>query len=239
MKSSRRRTLLSATVPIVLALGLGALGAETSDSDSLAPEVVLARMRARQAALTTLKAHIEQTKTYPQLGLEDPAESGLFCLERSRNEATRVRIEIQIPDTRVLIVSGGRYQLYQPRLRQAIEGELVGAGPKGLFSGLLSGSPEALDELERDYVVESAGRSDVSGRAAYELKFTARDGAKVYCEAIELAVDAELFLPLRQTCSEANDSRVTFSLSQIEIDAELEKGLFDFDLPKGVERVRS
>ena len=237
MKPSKIRTLTCAIA--MAALWLGTPGAKASDSTSLAPEVVLGRMRARQFGLMTLKARIEQTKAYPQLGIEDPVESGLFRLQRDGKKGTRVRIEIQVPDTRILIVSGGRYQLYQPRLRQAIEGQLVGTGPKGLFSGVLSGSPEALVQLERDYVVEGAGRSDLSGRPAYELKFTAKDGAEVYCREIELAVDAELFLPVRQTCREANDSRVTFSLSELEIDTELEKGLFELDLPKGVERVRS
>jgi outer membrane lipoprotein-sorting protein len=225
---------------VLAALGLLAVapGARASDPVASAPEEVLARMRARQAALETLKARIEQTKSYPQLGLEDPAESGLFRLERDSKRGTRVRIEIQVPDTRVLIVAEGRYQLYQPRLRQAIEGELVGSGPKGLFSGVLSGSPEAVAQLERDYVVEGEGGSDVDGRPVYDLRFTAKKGAEVYCREIELAVDAELYLPVRQRCREANDSLVTFTLSGIEVDAELEKGLFDLELPKGVQKVK-
>lgn len=210
-----------------------------SSAPSLDPEAVLARMRARQAELSTMRARVEQTKVYPQLGIEDPAERGRFLLERDGERGARVRLEIDSPQPRVLIVVGTRYQLYQPRLRQVIEGELTGAGTRGMFSGLLAGSPEAMDRLERDYLVESAGESEVAGRPVYELTFTARAGAAVYCTGIELAVDRVRFLPLRQTCREANESRVTFTLSDVEIDVPLESGIFELELPKGVERIRN
>ena len=43
-------------------------------------------MRARQAKLRSLSADLEQVKSYPQLGIEDPPESGHFFLEHGRRE---------------------------------------------------------------------------------------------------------------------------------------------------------
>ena len=41
-------------------------------ADPSSPEVVLARMSQAQSNLTTLKARLQQVKSYPQLGIEDP-----------------------------------------------------------------------------------------------------------------------------------------------------------------------
>lgn len=222
--------------PRVAFLLLGLLaGAQEGRASS--PESVLARMRARQSTLSTMKARIEQTKTYPQLGIEDPVERGLFWLRRDGKGETSLRLEIREPDARILVVAGGRYLLYQPRLRQAIEGEASGRGPRGLFSGVLGGSPEALDGLERDYEIVSSSEGERSGRTVYELRFAAKEGAEVYCWELELSVDLELWVPVRQRCREANGSVITFSLSEVELDVELEEDAFEIDVPEGVERI--
>lgn len=208
-------------------------------SEPASPEAVLARMRARQAKLVSLRAELEQMKSYPQLGIDDPIESGRFLLERGRR-GTMARIEILKPEQRILTVKDGRYVLYQPRIRQAVEGRLAGsgAGAKGLFAGVLTASPEAMEELEQSYVLSGLGTESLDHRSAYHLKFTARDGAAVYCQEIDLFVDGSLDLPVRQSCREANRAVVTFTLSAVEIDVPLEEGLFELDLPPGVERVK-
>jgi outer membrane lipoprotein-sorting protein len=133
---------------------------------------------------------------------------------------------------RVLTVKDGSYLLYQPRIRQAVSGKLgTGTTKTGLFTGVLMGSPEALDELEKGYEAKA-----LDGR---RLEFTARPGADVYCRRIELWVDEKLLLPVRQTCEEANRSIITFSLSELETNVALDSKLFEIDLPPGVERVKN
>ena len=51
-------------------------------ADPSSPDVVLARMSQAQSSLTTLVAGLTQVKSYPQLGIEDPAERGYFYLEQ-------------------------------------------------------------------------------------------------------------------------------------------------------------
>jgi outer membrane lipoprotein-sorting protein len=202
-----------------------------------APETVLARMQARQTELESLKAVLEQTKSYPQLGIEDPAERGRLYVER-RRAGTRVRIEIETPEPRILTVNDKSYVLYQPRIRQAMEGTLGSAGKTGLFAGVLTGTPGALEELERSYSLEGLGTTSISGRLAHRLRFTARPGADVHCRRIDVFVDEGLSLPVRQTCEEANGSVITFSLSDLETDVPLDGKLFEIQIPSGVERVK-
>ncbi len=207
-------------------------------ANPLSPEVVLARMRQAQSSVESLTARLEQVKSYPQLGIEDPPERGTFTMARTTRGTTRVRMEIQEPETRILTVADGKYLLYQPRIKQAVEGKVSGGGKKGLFSGILTGSPEALEELERDYRVERVGETVVSKANVIELRFTARATAVVYCQQIDLWVDTTSWLPVQQSCHEANQSVITFTLGDVKLNLPLAKDAFDVDLPSDVEKVR-
>ena len=196
------------------------------------PEAILERMRIAQAGLESLKARIEQVKSYPQLGLEDPVEKGFLYFE-----AGKMRLEIREPEVRILVVKDGKYVLYQPRIRQAITGRVEGQGTKGLFPGLLTGSPESFRELDRSYSASDQGEEDFGGRRVHHLTFRAKADVPVYCQEIDLFIDAALLLPVRQKCREANRSEITLTLADIERNTPLEKSLFEVEIPNGVERI--
>lgn len=221
---------------LLILLPLAALTVAAVDPSS--PEVVLERMQKAQSSVESLTARLEQVKSYPQLGIEDPPERGTFTMARTRRGATRVRIEIQEPEIRILTVTDGKYLLYQPRIKQAVEGKLSGGGKKGLFSGILTGSPESLEELERDYHVEGVGETMVSEANVIELRFTARANVSVHCQQIDLWVDTTSWLPVQQSCHEANQSVITFTLGDVKLNVPLAKDAFDVELPPDVEKVR-
>lgn len=215
-----------------LALGLG-LGLFTASASAVPPASdALARMRERQQSLRTLAATVEQTKSFPQLGIEDPAERGRLYLERGRNGETRMRLEITSPETRVLIVDGDGYLLYQPRIKQAVQGAhgKGGAGAKGLFTAVLTGSDEAAVALERDYRVTELEPG--------HLRFDAKDEASVHCRSVELWLDEATGLPRKQSCHEANRSVISIMLEDVEIDGELPAKIFEVVIPSDVERVK-
>ena len=196
------------------------------------PEQVLERMRMAQADLETLKARLEQVKSYPQLGIEDPVEKGFLYFEPGK-----MRLEIQEPEVRILVVKDGKYVLYQPRIRQAISGKVEGQGTKGLFPGLLTGSPESFRELEESYSASDRGEETLDERRVHHLTFRARPGVPVYCQEIEVFIDTVLLLPVRQKCREANQSEITLTLADIERNTPLERSLFEVQIPDGVERI--
>lgn len=206
-------------------------------ADPVPPETVLARMRDAQADVERLTARLEQVKSYPQLGIEDPPERGTFTMART-NGSIRVRIAIREPEIRILTVADGEYVLYQPRIRQAVSGKVTPGGKKGLFSGILTGSPEALAELDRDYRAESLGETVVLGEDVVQLELTAQPGRAVHCQQIDLWVDTGSWLPVRQSCHEANGSVITFTLEDVEVNVPLNKDAFDVELPPDVEKLR-
>lgn len=225
---------LERLAPLLLVVtGVVVTGVAAASAASTA-DGALARMRARQESLRTLAASVEQTKSFPQLGIEDPPERGQLYLERGRGGETRMRLEINSPETRVLVVDEHGYLLYQPRIKQAVEGSFgdggAGASTKGVFTGVLTGSEAAAEALERDYrVVELAPG---------HLRFEARQGASVHCQLVELWLDASTDLPRKQSCHEANRSVVTITLEDVVIDGELPAKVFEVAIPSDVERVK-
>jgi len=208
--------------------------------DALSPAQVLENMHVAQSGVSSIVARIEQVKSYPQLGIEDPPERGHFYLDNgSGSKASRVRMEIEEPETRILTVSDGAYVLYQPRIKQAIEGRLGGGGKTALFSGILTGSGDARRALETDYRLQEVDAPPAESRDVYGLRFTALPGASVFCRQIEIFVDAATFLPVRQTCHEANESVITFTLTEVTLDGPVEDHLFELDLPRDVEKLQS
>jgi len=197
-----------------------------------ASQLLLERMRTEQASLRTLKARLEQVKSYPQLGIEDPVEKGFLYFEPGK-----MRLEIQEPEVRILVVKDGKYVLYQPRIRQAISGKLEGQGTKGLFPGLLTGSTESFRELEKSYSASDRGEETLDERRVHHLTFRAKPGVPVYCQEIDLFIDTSLLLPVRQKCREANQSEITLTLADIERNTPLERSLFEVQIPDGVERI--
>jgi outer membrane lipoprotein-sorting protein len=197
-----------------------------------ASQLLLERMRTEQANLRTLKARLEQVKSYPQLGIEDPVEKGFLYFEPGK-----MRLEIQEPEVRILVVKDGKYVVYQPRIRQAISGKLEGQGTKGLFPGLLTGSTESFRELEKSYSASDRGEETLDERRVHHLTFRAKPGVPVYCQEIDLFIDTSLLLPVRQKCREANQSEITLTLADIERNTPLERSLFEVQIPDGVERI--
>jgi outer membrane lipoprotein-sorting protein len=195
-------------------------------------ERILERVRVAQAGLESLKARVEQVKSYPQLGIEDPVEKGVLYFQPGK-----IRLEIQEPEIRILAVKDDKYTLYQPRIRQAILGKVEGQGTKGLFPGLLTGSKESFQELEKSYEASDLGEKALDGRSVHHLSFQAKPGVPVYCQEIELFIDTTLLLPVRQKCREANQSEITLTLSDIERNTPLPKDVFEVEIPKGVERI--
>jgi hypothetical protein len=98
------------------------------------PEQILERMRIVQAGLETLKARLEQVKSYPQLGIEDPVEKGFLYFQPGK-----MRLEIQEPGRILLVKDGGTF--LSASHPPGHLGKLEGQGTKDFFP-VFTGSPE-------------------------------------------------------------------------------------------------
>jgi outer membrane lipoprotein-sorting protein len=226
-----------ATVMTVLIVMLTALPASPQDVSSV--DVVLERMAGAYQSLETLGAELQQIKSYPQLGLTDPPEIGLVYLKRKAGGDLLVRLEIREPEKRIVTVKdGGHYMLYQPKIKQAIEGRVAPSAGSGSGTSFVSYFLGDLTAAKKDYDISSLGEESIGAHRTIHLQLNAKPGGKGYYPRIDLWVDTELWVPVQQEFVEPNRSVTRIQFEGIQINREIKDSLFTVKLPPDVERVR-
>ena len=221
-------------VPLLSLLVLAALPSLVQ-AEPPATEPVLERLAEASQALTSLEAELVQVKSYPQLALTDPPEIGRIHLERGKT--TRLRLEITEPENRIVAVDDGEYILYQPKIKQAVIGKLDPNANRGR-TGFLAFLVGDLSGAEEDFEIALMGEEEVKGKPTHHLRLTARQGTDSMYRQIDLWVDQELWIPVRQELVELNHSVNRIELEGIMINQDIEDSVFELDLPPDVERVK-
>jgi outer membrane lipoprotein-sorting protein len=189
--------------------------------------------------LETLGAELEQVKSYPQLGLTDPPEKGLLYLKRKGGDDLQVRLEIREPEMRIVTVKDdGQYMLYQPKIKQAIEGRVDKSAGEGSGTSFVAYFLGDLTAAKKDYDIVSLGEEVIGTHQTYHLRLTAKSGGNGYYPRIDLWVDQDLWVPVQQEFVEPNRSVTKIRFNGININDEIKDSLFTLELPPDVERVR-
>lgn len=217
-------------------LVLGASSARSEDVSTA--DDVLERMAAAYGSVESLGAELQQVKSYPQLGMEDPPETGVLHVKRKTKDNLLVRLEIQKPEHRIVTVNDGKYMLYQPRIKQAIEGRVDTKARNSSGTSFMSYFMGDLSGAKKDYDIEVVGDEQVGQHHTVHLRLTAKADGKGYYPRIDLWVDRELWIPVRQELVEPNRSVTTLEFAEIRINDEMNDKLFKIKLPAGVERVK-
>lgn len=131
---------------------------------------IMERMARAFEGMRSMHASLNQQKTYGQLGISDPSEQGVLYIKRKNNRDIQVRIEIRNPAERVITVKDNKYILFQPAIKQAIEGQVsraLGSGQSGV--GLLSLFVGGAPQITRDYQIAAVADEVINGRRATHL----------------------------------------------------------------------
>jgi len=211
--------------------------AAAAGADESAIEPILERMAEASRALATLEAEFVQVKSYPQLSLSDPPERGHLSVERGGKEGIRLRLEIVEPEPRFVALKDGEYVFYQPKIKQALIGKLgaaAGEGKAGFLSYLLGD----LTAAEEDFDIRSLGEELIDGKPTVRLRLSAKPGSGSPYLQIDLWVQRDLWLPVRQELTELNRSITRIELKNISINEKLDESVFELELPRDVDRVR-
>jgi outer membrane lipoprotein-sorting protein len=223
---------------VVAAMAWAAVQPLAPGGASDAGSAVLKRVSQAYDGIKSMQAAITRQTSYGQLGLTDPIETGVLAMKRRGIRNFLVRIEMREPAPRIFLVKGRRFLLFQPRLRQAIEGELDRedgdqAPELVLVSLLLGGVPRVL----REYEVAALGPETLGDVRTSRLRLTPRATGPGSVRRLDLWVDDELSLVRRQEITTANESVTRLDFQDIRRNVDLPDSLFDLTLPPGVERL--
>ncbi|GBC77076.1 Outer-membrane lipoprotein carrier protein [bacterium HR08] len=198
---------------------------------------ILEQMAQAVRRLRTLRAALSQEKFYAQLGFKDPPEKGVLYMKRRGERDLSLRIEITVPEKRIITVTGDRFLLYQPRINQAIEGVIDRTSVRAA-AGFLAYLFNGLAQAAEDYEITLAGYETIQGRRASHLVLTPKPNRRGVYRRVDLWVDHQLWLPTIQKIVEANRDETLLTLDEVQLNVNLPDSLFVQKLPPGVQRVR-
>jgi outer membrane lipoprotein-sorting protein len=201
-------------------------------------EEVLERMSGTYQTIESLGAELHQVKSYPQLGMTDPPETGVLFIKRKAQEELLVRLEMKEPERRIVTVKDGRYTLYQPKIKQAIVGRVDRKAKSSTGTSFMNYFLGDLSTAMKDYDIVSMGDEEIGGNGTVHLRLTAKSGGNGYYPQIDLWIDKELWIPVQQEFVEPNRSITKIRFEGLRLNEEMKDKLFDIDLPKDVERVK-
>jgi outer membrane lipoprotein-sorting protein len=213
-------------------------GPPVSGTQVVVAPIVEKMARAFQG-MKTMRAAMNQQKTYGQLGMSDPVEHGALYIKRKNDRDILVRLEISKPAQRVITVKDNQFMFFQPSIKQAIEGHVQKAiGSNQTGAGILSLFVSGPSQVTKDYQISTLGDETVHGRRATHLRLVPYASRKGLYRQIDLWVDNNLYMPTQQRLVEANQDVTLVQLSNVEVNVSISDALFTQKLPNGVQRVR-
>jgi outer membrane lipoprotein-sorting protein len=200
---------------------------------------ILERMGQAFSNLQTLKASLQQQKTYSQLGMSDPVEHGALYIKRKTPRDILVRLEITQPMQRIITVKDSRFVLFQPAINQVLEGKVdknisSGSSAAGFLSYFFGG----ISKATQDYHIAAVGDELVEGRRTTHLKLTPMAARKGLYQQIDLWVDHQFWMPTQQRFVEANQEITALRLIDVKVNVNVSDQIFTQKIPAGVQRVR-
>lgn len=185
---------------------------------------ILKRMETHRTSLKTLRANVTMDKYNPQLGIHDINRGEIAYLPGKNEREMYIRLDWKEPTVEQLAVIKSEYQLYRPRLLQAIEGntnQAKGNAKAGSALGFMSMSKE---QLKANYNVRFLGEEKVSGGVnTWHLELTPKT-ANNYKSA-ELWVDGN-GMPIQAKVVENNNDSTTVLLSNLQKNTTIKANIF-------------
>lgn len=225
--------------PTLVALMLAALVATplpATNAQAGLVSSVLSRMERSRQNLKTLSADISMEKYNSQLRDSDKYYGTVRYIPAGGRAASFVRLDWNKPQQEILVVAGGKYLLYRPRLKQAIEGSTSSVSDKkdnGVLA-LLNMSAAQLRSRFGEFQ-DQTEETIWGGVHTTHLKAIPKTAASY--KYIELWVD-DSGMPVQSKMVEKNDDSTTMRLSNVNKNSDIPMNVFKLDLDSSVKRIK-
>jgi outer membrane lipoprotein-sorting protein len=187
-------------------------------------DAVLSQMDAAAAQFRNAQADFVWDQ-YQKVVNETDTQKGKIYFRRNGKEM-QMAADIQSPDQKYLLFSGGKIRFYQPKINQVNEYD-AGQNRGEIESFLLLGFGGRGHDLQQQFDVKFDGNEDVNGVKTAKLELTPKLArVKNMFEKIVIWVDAPRGISLKQQAFEpSGDYRIT-SYSNININTKIPDDVF-------------
>lgn len=198
---------------IALVLATGHSAAQAQDADT-----IFERLQAKYNAIDGLRAAFTQTMSSAYWE-QDESFTGTLILQ-----GDKYRVET---GTEVLVVNGQETYVYRPNEQQVLINDVVEDEASFTPSSFLLNHDERFEVLDVDVVT-------YNGTKHYRLNLKPRSTDSFFREATLWIRDRDDIVT-KLTVFDVNETRMVFTLDDIEINPRLDTDTFDFTPPAGTE----
>jgi outer membrane lipoprotein-sorting protein len=198
---------------------------------------VLNRMERNRQSLKSLKANLSMEKYNAQLRDKDQYSGSVLYMPASGRDAS-VRIEWQKPQHEILTVSNGKYQLFRPRLMQAMVGKSGSFKGKAGAGGVLDMMYMSKQQLEARFQPVQDVREETLWGGVSTIHLTLVPKSDSSFKYAEIWVDSS-GMPVQTKIVEKNGDATTMRLSGMERNLKISSEEFNLKLDSSVKIVKS
>ena len=187
-------------------------------------EEVIARVKAAYADARTFTCEVRRVTASAMLGQRRVMRGTMTSLLPDM-----FRIDYVSPFEQSLVCNGETVWLYTPMNNQVIVSSVDDYEEREMLGDLIG-------YFERDYSYELVGEEEVDGRATVVLRMTALSAGNAYPNG-RIWIDRKTWLPAEFELTDDLGNTISYRLSNIGLNMEVDRSLFNFTPPAGVEVV--
>lgn len=222
--------LLLSLLTISLAAGSPPASAQTERSPGQTTastlDGVLSQMDAAAAQFRSATADFVWDQYQKVVNETDTQKGKIYFRRDAKGKETEMAADIQSPEPKYLLFSGGRIQFYQPRINQVNEYS-AGKNRAEVESFLVLGFGGSGRELQQQFDVKFDGNEDVDGVKTAKLELTPKaPKVKNMFEKIILWVDAPRGISLKQQAFEPSGDYRLARYSNIKLNTKISDDVF-------------
>ncbi len=196
---------------------------------------ILARMDEAAKRLKSLSANLEYTKVTVLVNDKSVEEGRLFF---RKGKTPEIRIEMQQPESKVILFKKNKAEIYLPKINQLQEFNLE--QKSGLVEEfLLLGFGSEEGQLRKSYKIKYLKEEDLDGDTTAVIELTPRkESLASQLTKIQMWVSEESWLPAQQEFFEPSGDYLIARYNAVKVNLRIPSSTFEMHPAEGVKRVK-
>ena len=197
--------------------------------------VILSRMNDAAKRLKSLSADLEYTKVTVLVNDKSTEEGRLFF---RKGKTPEIRIEMQKPESKVILFKKNKAEIYLPKINQLQEFNLE--QKSGLVEEfLLLGFGSETGDLRKSYRLKYLKEEDLDGDTTAVLELTPRkESVASQLTKIQMWVSEESWLPAQQQFFEPGGDYLIARYKAVKVNLRIPSSTFEIHPADGAKRVK-
>jgi len=188
--------------------------------------------------LRTLSANLEYTNVTVLVNDKSTEEGRLFFSKNGKSKGTEIRIELQQPESKIVLIKKNKAELYMPKINQIQEYNLE--QKSDLMEGfLLLGFGTETGDLRKSYDVKYLKEEELGGDTTVVLELTPlKRSVAAHLTKIQMWVSEDSWMPAQQQFFQPSGNYLIARYTAVKVNLKLPGSTFELHPAAGAQVVK-